>query len=74
MQGIKTYDGSGKKVPTVSEQDERLWRVDPIDGLCLIKQLEVNFRKSVVCYAEGSNKIEWDTYIDNYPFTKIIHI
>ena len=39
----KLYDGSGKKVPTVSEQDERLWRADPIDGLRPHKSIRSEF-------------------------------
>lgn len=30
---LERLDGSGIKVPTESEKEERLWRADPIDGL-----------------------------------------
>ena len=39
----KLYDGSGKKVPTVSEKDERLWRADPTDGLRPHKSIRSEF-------------------------------
>jgi sialic acid synthase SpsE len=36
-------DGSGVKVPTQSELDDRMWRADPVDGLRPLKQIRGQF-------------------------------